>query len=137
MVTILTEEGERAVERAWAAADALWLDADETAAATGFRLEAQGLCKGDLCVPLAPGAAGALVRDGRVDVAGLWRRLGRPVARSADGGAWVLGASARDRAAALRSLEAPDFALPDPSGRLHALSDHRGVKVLLVTWASW
>jgi len=32
---------------------------------------------------------------------------------------------------------APDFALPDPSGRVHRLSDHRGKKVLLVTWASW
>jgi hypothetical protein len=38
---------------------------------------------------------------------------------------------------ALRSLEAPDFSLPDVAGRMHALSDHRGKKVLLVTWASW
>jgi peroxiredoxin len=50
---------------------------------------------------------------------------------------WVLARSARDRAAALASLEAPDFALPDPTGRMHRLSDHRGKKVLLVTWASW
>ena len=32
---------------------------------------------------------------------------------------------------------APDFALPDPSGRIHRLSDYRGKKVFLVTWASW
>jgi hypothetical protein len=53
------------------------------------------------------------------------------------GQAWVLGQGARDRAAALRSLQAPDFTLPDPSGRPHSLSEHRGKKVLLVTWASW
>jgi peroxiredoxin len=32
---------------------------------------------------------------------------------------------------------APAFALPDLDGRRHRLSDHRGNKVLLVTWASW
>jgi hypothetical protein len=53
------------------------------------------------------------------------------------GDVWVLGQAARDRSTALASLEAPDFALPDPSGRVHRLSDHRGKKVLLVTWASW
>ena len=49
----------------------------------------------------------------------------------------MLGTAARERGRALRSLEAPDFALPDLEGRMHALSDHRGRKVLLATWASW
>jgi peroxiredoxin len=49
----------------------------------------------------------------------------------------VLGEAAGDRAAALRSLQAPDFTLPDLSGRMHRLSEHRGKKVLLVSWASW
>jgi peroxiredoxin len=49
----------------------------------------------------------------------------------------VLDRSARERTAALASLEAPDFTLPDPAGRPHRLSDYRGKKVLLVTWASW
>ena len=30
-----------------------------------------------------------------------------------------------------------DFELPDLDGKLHRLSDYRGQKVLLVTWASW
>jgi hypothetical protein len=72
-----------------------------------------------------------------VNLAALWRLLGRPVVHSDRGDVWVLGESARDRGAALASLEAPDFTLPDPSGRLHSLSDYRGKKVLLVTWASW
>jgi len=49
----------------------------------------------------------------------------------------VLGESAQARGEALRSLEAPDFTLPDLAGRPHSLSAHRGKKVLLVTWASW
>jgi peroxiredoxin len=49
----------------------------------------------------------------------------------------VLGVGAAARSDALRSLEAPDFTLPDLEGRRHSLSDQRGKKVLLVTWASW
>ncbi len=32
---------------------------------------------------------------------------------------------------------APDFALPDREGRTVRLSDFRGKRVLLLTWASW
>ena len=31
----------------------------------------------------------------------------------------------------------PDFALPDINGQPHRLSDYRGKKVFLATWASW
>jgi hypothetical protein len=111
--------------------------ARETEAVTGWLARPEGLCHGEVCVPLPPGREHDFVRDSRVNVAALWRHLGRPVVHDERGDAWVLGASARDRAAALESLQAPDFTLPDVSGRLHSLSDHRGRKVLLVTWASW
>jgi hypothetical protein len=62
---------------------------------------------------------------------------GRPVAVDLDEGAAYLGVTARERAAALASLEAPDFTLPDLGGRLHSLAEHRGKKVLLVAYGSW
>jgi peroxiredoxin Q/BCP len=34
-------------------------------------------------------------------------------------------------------VEAPDFTLPDLDGNLHSLSDYRGRKVVLLTWASF
>ncbi len=137
MVTVLTESGEWTVPEAEASGEALWLPAREAEEATGWVAKPQGLCKGEVCVPLPAGREQEFVRDARVNVAALWRHLGQPVARSERGDAWVLARSARDRAAALRSLEAPDFTLPDVSGRMHSLSDYRGKKVLLVTWASW
>lgn len=62
---------------------------------------------------------------------------GRPVAVDLDERAAYLGVTARERAAALASLEAPDFTLPDLGGRLHSLAEHRGKKVLLVAYGSW
>jgi len=137
MITVMTDEGEFAVRDAEAAGDALWLPAREAEAATGWVSKAEGLCRDQACVPLPPGREREWVRDGRVNVAALWHHLGRPVVHSTRGHAWVLGQGARERAAALQSLEAPDFTLPDPTGRLHSLSEQRGKKVLLVTWASW
>jgi hypothetical protein len=136
MATVLTDLGEFALEAA-VSGDDLWLLDRDAQAATGWTVKPEGLCRGEVCVPLPAGREQELVRPGRVNVAGLWRHLGQPLLRNAAGDAWVLGATARDRTAALASLEAPDFTLPDPSGRLHSLSDHRGKKVLLVTWASW
>lgn len=137
MVTVMTESGEWAVPAAETSGDALWLPAREAEAATGYVAKPEGLCKGEVCVPVPAGRREEFVSGSRVNVAALWKHLGQPIVRSDRGHAWVLAESARDRAAALASLEAPDFTLPDPLGRLHSLSDYRGKKVLLVTWASW
>ena len=72
-----------------------------------------------------------------LNIAAFWRHMGRPAVHDERGEIWVLGSDARQRSEALRSLEAPDFTLPDSSGRMHSLSDYRGKKVLLVTWSSW
>ena len=75
-------------------------------------------------------------REG-VELAKRAEAMGRPVAVARDEGVAYLGASARERAKALASLEAPDFTLPDLDGRVHTLSRHRGTKVLLVAYGSW
>lgn len=137
MIILVIDDRELTIHEAEASGDALWLSAPAAESVTGFTLKPEGLCKGAVCVPLPPGRERELVDGARVNVAALWRHLGKPSVHSADGSVWVLGEGADNRAEALRSLEAPDFTLPDPSGRSHALSDYRGRKVLLVTWASW
>jgi len=137
MVTLLTESGEHEVRGPEPSPEALWCSANDALQATGWEAKPEGLCKGSVCVPLPPGREREFVDGGRINLAALWRHLGQPAVRSERGHAWVLGESARERKATLASLEAPDFALPDPSGRMHRLSDYRGKKVFLVTWASW
>ena len=129
MTTVLTESSEFTVD----ATDSLWLAAADAARITGFTLKPEGMCRDDQCVPLPPTAIAA----DRVDVEAFWRRLGNPVLCADDRQTWVLGTGADDRNAALAGLMAPDFALRDLAGTPRRLSDLRGKKVLLVTWATW
>lgn len=136
-VTVLHEARETEVDAMRVAGDDLWLSANDVHRATDWMLTPEGLCREDACVPMPPGLEAELVQGDAVNVAALWRSMGHPVVRDDAGRAWVLGTAAGERADALRSLQAPDFALPDLDGRLHTLSAQRGKKVLLVTWASW
>jgi hypothetical protein len=72
-----------------------------------------------------------------VDLIGLSRHMGQPVAASFEHATWSIGEAAEDVADRLRSLDAPDFTLPDLDGRMHTLSSFRGRKVFLLAWASW
>jgi AhpC/TSA family len=137
MTIVLTETTETVVPDARVEGERLWLTPRELETATGWSSRPEGLCRGSVCVPIPAGRERELLRGDRIDAAALWRHRGQPLAHSADGGAWVLGTAAADRAAALGSLQAPDFTLPDRTGRPHSLSEHRGKKVLLVSWASW
>ncbi len=114
----------------------LWLTPQELESASGWSLKPEGLCKAAVCVPL-PAAARETIDGDEVCASALWKELQRPVLHDAAGATWLLGEAAEDRQRQLESLEAPDFTLPDIEGKLHSLSDYRGQKVLLATWASW
>ena len=126
MATVLTGHDELTVQ----ATDGLWLSAEDAERATGWTLKPEGMCRDDICVPTP-------MRNGRVDVAGFWTKLGQPVVHDAASNTWVLGAGAGQRNDALTGLAAPDFTLPDLAGTPHALSALRGKQVFLCTWASW
>jgi hypothetical protein len=114
-------------------ADALWLSPAEFASTTGWELKPEGACRDEVCVPLP----GALVKQDEIDVAGFWRHTGRPVLRNEAASVWLLAEGAIQRRAMLESSQAPDFTLPDLEGTQHSLSEYRGKKVFLATWASW
>ena len=100
MTTLLTESGEFEAAEAEVVGDALWLSAGDAEAATGWVAKPEGLCKGEVCVPLPAGREREFVRGGRMNVAALWRHLGRP--RRAQRARRRLGAGRRARATARR-----------------------------------
>ena len=136
MTILLSEEGVINIDAKVVDND-LWLSPAAAESATGWMLKDEGLCKGTICVPIPDAKASQLVADDLINIAGFWRHLGRPVLHDEAGETWALGESASDRNAQLQSLQAPDFTLPDIDGNLHSLSDYRGKKVYLCSWASW
>jgi hypothetical protein len=102
---------------------------------TGWELKPEGACLGDVCVPLPGGREREFSDGGMFNLTALAAHLDQPVVR--EGERWAIGESAGARTSALQSLEAPDFELPDLEGRRHRLSDYRGRRVFLVSWASW
>ena len=105
--------------------------ADKFESATGWATKPQGMCKGDVCVPVP----GAVSPDGRIDVAVVSDRLGMALVADDDAGVWALGPESGGRA--LTTAVAPDIELPDLDGNPFKLSAMHGRKVLLVAWASW
>jgi hypothetical protein len=113
--------------------DRIRIPAADVERALGWKLAPEGLCRGDVCVPVRAD----LAAGGGLDLEVLAETLGLPLALDREERAAALGTGAAQRRRALASLEAPDFELPDLSGRLHRLSDQRGRKVLLIAYASW
>ena len=117
--------------------DPMRVSLDELREATGWERKPQGYCRGEACVAEPSGAAWYDAKSGLVDVAAFAAHLGQPIARDDKEGVAAVGVAATRRRDALRSLEAPDFELPDLDGRMHRLSDYRGKKVFLFTWGSY
>ena len=137
-VTLIYDDHASPAPSALASGDDLWLSLEDLTAATGWEHKPEGLCLGDRCVPLPASRKGEFIAaDGRFNLAAFARFLEQPVVHDDVAAVWFFGESAVARTAALRSLEAPDFRLPDLDGNPHALSDYRGKKVLLLSWASW
>jgi hypothetical protein len=137
MVTLLHEQSETTSKTALVKDEDLWISPRDLELATGWSFKPEGFCLGDVCVPVPVGNRSGFVDGDKVNAAAFWRRLGNPLAHDASAEVWALGTGAADRATSLQSLEAPDFALPDLASVTHALSEQRGKKVLLATWASW
>jgi hypothetical protein len=104
-------------------------------AATGWDLRAEGLCRGDVCVPRRDGDG--LLVDDKVDLVAFAALMQRPLAYDADAGIAVLADAPEVHAAAFDARVAPSWALPDLDGNVVSSSDFVGRKKLLVAWASW
>jgi peroxiredoxin len=120
----------------------LWLTAADLERVSGLALKPPGaLCLGDVCINLPQKGDVVLLRkkDGAewINVSGLAQRLKQPFAVDRETGTWSFGPIPETRTPFLKSAVAPNFELPDRKGKLIRLSDFRGKKVFLMTWASW
>ena len=80
-----------------------------------------------------------MTRQGKgwVNVTGLARILQQPVVADYDTQTFSLGAIPVQRTSFVRDAVAPDFELKDWQGNTYSLSDFKGKKITLLSWASW
>ncbi len=135
-VTILFQAEGHTAPDAREDGDQLWLSADDFDAATGWTPKPEGLCRQEACVPL-PADGSWSDAEGRINLVAFAGRLGRPLVRDAEHSVWAFGESAGAGLTHAPSVEAPDFTLPDLDGRMHSLSDYRGMKIFLYSWGSY
>jgi hypothetical protein len=119
----------------------LWVMLKDLTRATRFVVKPQGVCRDELCFPIPKGRKAEFLskRDGVewFNLSEFAKLVKQPTAHDEKNGVWYFGKREDERGTYLASLEAPNFTLPDMTGRTHSLSDFRGKKVLLITWASW
>jgi hypothetical protein len=118
-----------------------WLPLAALPEATGWELKPEGWCRDEVCVPVPPALAETLLRESAgerwLNLSAFARHLGQPAVHDARRRVWSFGPPPYEWEGRGGGGMAPDFTLPDFAGRPHALSDFRGTKVFLLTWASW
>ena len=132
--TVIYDDRVTQVDAAEASGGSLWLSPDDFTAASGWKPEPEGLCRGDACIR----ANAAWVNDaGHIDLGAFAEHLNQPLLRDEANDVWAFGESVSTRRDQLLSTVAPDFTLPDLDGKQHSLSDYRGKKVFLYSWGSY
>ena len=101
----------------------------------GWHLEPQGMCRGDVCIPLPSYAKPG--PDGLVDLQVIASVLGRPSASDTDAGVLAVGVERSVRRHALRDLALPEFTLPDLDGTPVSSASWRERKHLVLAFSSW
>ena len=119
----------------------LWITTNDLARATRFVIKPQGVCRDQLCFPLPKTRkAEFIAKKGSTtwfNLSEFAKLIKQPFTTDEKNGIWYFGRRAEEQSGYLTSLEAPNFTLPDLSGKVHSLTDFRGKRVLLITWASW
>lgn len=140
-VTVLWGERTEAVENVIAERDALWIPTADLERVTGFTLKEQGACIDEICVPVPRTGDEALVatQDGveRIDLIGFAKRNDQAIIKERGAKVYGFGLVPSVRDASVGRGRAPELTLKDRTGKPVNLSDFRGKKVLLFTWASW
>ena len=141
VVTVLYQNRVTELQETLPDPNGLWVRPDDLPRVNDFELKPEGACLDELCVPVRQDRDSEMfvTRGGRgwFNVTELARRLEQPFVADHDRQVWSFGAIPVTRTAFLRSAMAPDFELPNREGEPVRLSDFRGKKVLIVTWASW
>jgi len=109
----------------------LWVQSKDLPRINQFEIKPQGACRADVCIPLSK----TLKSGDWFNLTGFARKIGEAVVTEQN--VYSFGEIPVLRGSFYNSRIAPDFAVPDRQGKVIHLSDFRGKKALVITWASW
>lgn len=112
---------------------ALWIRTRDLPLVNEFEMKPEGACRADVCIP----GARSMVDGDSFNLTAFARHMDQAVVAEASARVWSLGEMPLMRGAFYEERAAPDFSVSDRQGRSVRLSDFRGKKVLVITWASW
>lgn len=118
----------------------LWVMPADLTRINGFVIKPEGACLDEVCIPIRENdTALSVKRDSQqwFNVSELARRINQGSAADTEKRVFAFDLVPSTLGGFLNSAVAPDFELKDRSGKTVHLSDFKGKKVLLVTWASW
>lgn len=130
-ITVLYGDREIPVSLSRVEKEDLWIPATKLPQINEFVVKPQGACREDICIPLPK----ELKKNGWLNLSGFARKLKQAVVH--EGSIWSFGEMPVLRSGFLQSRVAPDFAIRDRKGKTVRLTDFRGRKILLLSWASW
>jgi hypothetical protein len=111
----------------------LWVRKADLPRVNEFEVKPQGACRNDVCIPIPK----SMLQGEWFNLTAFANKLGERYIADAGSRTWSFGEIPVLTGSYLSSRLAPDFAVPDRKGRVVHLSDFRGKKALVVTWASW
>lgn len=139
--TVLYNDQVVTVDQTLADPTDLWVTPDDLTRINGFVLKPEGACLDSICIPVKQSSDSDIVvtRSAQkwFNVTEFADMLSQAYVVDHDSGTWSFGEIPLHRDSFLSNAEAPDFTLPDGFGNMVSLSDFRGKKVYLGTWASW
>ena len=102
---------------------------------SGWSLKPEGLCKGAVCIPVNNSQ---LLSDGmNIDLVEFSRIVNQNIVVDSQYRVAAVGEQAPSRAGSMKSLDAPNFTLPNIHGKQVSFSDFNRRKRLLLAWSSW
>ena len=129
--TVLFGDNAVSLDKVRTEGDNLWVHSKDLPRINEFEVKPQGACRADVCIPLSK----ALKAGDMFNLTGFAKKIGESVV--ADQNVYSFGEIPVLRGGFYNSRVAPDFAVPDRKGKVVHLSDFRGKKALVITWASW
>jgi hypothetical protein len=129
--TVLFGENTVALDKTRVIDGNLWVQSEDLPRINQFEVKPQGACRAGVCIPLSK----TLKNGDWFNLTGFAHRIGETVVNEQT--VYSFGEIPVLRGSFYNSRIAPDFAVPDRQGKVVHLSDFRGKKALVITWASW